>query len=124
MKKTIQTVSIMLLLAIGLSSCGVGAAYISNHNQNSTQVHLTKNNYKVVSQIQGSSAVDYVLIFGGMNKTQLYAQAYANMIKEASLDLGSRAIVNLVTEEHLGGVPPFYYTRTITVSAHVIEFTQ
>jgi hypothetical protein len=29
-----------------------------------------------------------------------------------------------VTEEHLGGVPPFYYTRTITVSASVIEFTK
>lgn len=56
-----------------------------------------------------------------MNKKQLYENAYSDMVKKADLT-GSRALINIVTEEHVGGVPPFYYTRTVTVSAHVIEF--
>ncbi|MEO9871428.1 MAG: DUF6567 family protein [Ekhidna sp.] len=45
------------------------------------------------------------------------------MVNKAELT-GSRALVNIMTEEHIGGVPPFYYKRTINVSAHVIEFTE
>ena len=112
---------ILILSLIFFYSCGVSGAYINNENQNSTQVHLTSNNYRVIDQVSGSSEVSYILIFGGMNKKQLYENAYSNMVKEANLS-GSKALVNIVTEEHLGGVPPFYYTRTITVSAHVIEF--
>ena len=104
-----------------LTSCGVSGAYIYNHNENSTQVHLSSNNYEIVDQISGSSDVSYILIFGGMNKKQLYENAYSDMVKKADLT-GSKALINIVTEEHLGGVPPFYYTRTVTVSAHVIEF--
>lgn len=114
----------IILIAVGLSSCGVSGAYIYNHNQNSTQVHLTKNNYRILEEVSGSADVDYVLIFGGLNKRQLYAQAYADMMKKANLSDGSRALVNLLTEENLAGVPPLYYKRTITVSAHVIEFTE
>ncbi|MEO9806039.1 MAG: DUF6567 family protein [Reichenbachiella sp.] len=123
MKKICYGLAIVSL-SICLNSCGVSGAYIYNHNQNSTQVHLAKNNYQIVSEVSGSADVDYVLIFGGMNRKQLYSEAYASMIREADLKSGSRAIVNIVTEEHLGGVPPFYYNRTITVSAHIIEFTE
>ena len=95
-----------------------------NHNQNTTQVQLTGNNYKVVDKISGSSSVPYVLFFGGMNKTQLFENAYSNMVSKANLMNGSKALINIMTEEHLGGVPPFYYKRTVTVSAYVIEFTK
>ena len=117
--------SFPLLLIVSLAffySCGVSGAYVYNENQNSTQVHLAGNNYHVIDQISGDSEVSYVLIFGGLNKKKLYENAYSDMIKKADLS-GSKALVNIVTEEHVGGVPPFYYTRTITVSAHVIEFT-
>ncbi|OEK03761.1 hypothetical protein BFP97_05560 [Roseivirga sp. 4D4] len=120
MKKTIQYSAIILALGL-LSSCGTSAAYINS--QTSTQVHLSNNNYEVISRVSGSSEVAYVLIFGGMNKKRLYENAYAEMVKKAELT-GSRALVNIVTEEHIGGVPPFYYERTITVSAHVVEFTK
>jgi hypothetical protein len=29
-----------------------------------------------------------------------------------------------MTEEHFGGLPPFYIKRTITVSGMVVEFTK
>lgn len=115
--------SILILLAISLSSCGVGAAYVFNHNQNATQVHLAANNFQVVGKAKGSSEVSYVLIFGGMKKRSLYENAYADMVNNANLT-GSKALINIITEEHVGGVPPFFFKRTITVSGHVVEFTK
>tara|TARA_Y100001972_G_scaffold48958_1_gene60190 strand:+ start:408 stop:776 length:369 start_codon:yes stop_codon:yes gene_type:complete len=112
----------MLLSMVGISSCGVGHAYVLNQNQNTTQVELSEPNFKVVGQVSGSSEVEYVLFFGGIKKRNLYQDAYSTMMEEAGLIGKSRAITNITTEEHLGGVPPFYSKRTITVSAHVIEF--
>ena len=106
------------------SSCGVNSALILNHNQNSTQVSLSLNNFKVVDKVSGSAEVPYILCFGGMNKTQLYENAYTSMLEKANLKGSSKAIINVITEEHVGGVPPFYYKRTVTVTANVIEFTK
>jgi hypothetical protein len=113
-----------IILLFSLNSCGVNNAFVVNTNQNSTQVSLSQANYKVVGKASGTDEVSYVLIFGGMRKKQLYANAYARMVEKADLSSGAKALTNLVTEEHVGGVPPFYYTRTITVSANVIEFTK
>ena len=123
MKKTFNTL-LMLSALIIFSSCGVGVAILENQNQNSTQVHLTQNNYTVVDKAIGSAEVDYILFFGGLQKRNLYADAYRDMVNAANLESGSRALVNVFTEEHVGGFPPFYTKRTITVSAHVIEFSR
>jgi hypothetical protein len=123
MKKIVLILSSVSML-IFLNSCGINMSSIVNHNLNNTQVQLSNNNFKVVDKISGSSEVSYVLIFGGINKKQLYENAYSAMVNKANLTTGSRALINIVTEEHIGGVPPFYYTRTVTVSAHVIEFTK
>ena len=107
-----------------LSSCGVNYAMVSNHNLNTTQVQLAGNNFKVLDKVSGSSDVMYVLGFGCMNRKKLYENAYSAMMSKANLTGSARAITNTVTEEHLGGVPPFYFKRTITVSGNVIEFTK
>ena len=121
MKKVFFTIITIFTLSF-LSSCGVNHAFLFNHNQNSTQVQLGSNNFKVVDQVSGSSKVSYVLAIGGVNKKQLFKDAYSEMVKSANL-AGPKALINVVTEEHLGGLPPIFYTRTVTVSAHVIEFT-
>lgn len=109
---------------VALTSCGVNSALVLNHNQNSTQVLLSQNNFKVAERVSGSAEVRYVLFIGGMRQTRLYANAYADMINKAGLTAGPKALTNYITEEHLGGVPPFFYKRTVTVSAQVIEFTE
>ena len=116
--------SIFLITALGamLSSCGVSAAWVLNHNDNSTQVHLANANYRVLEKVKGTAEVSYILAIGGINKKQLYQNAYADMLDKANLTDGPRALVNIVTEEHAGGFFPFYVKRTITVSAHVVEF--
>ena len=107
-----------------LSSCGVGYSIISNTNLNNTQVNLSSNNFKVVDKVSGSSEVSYVLIFGGLKEKQLFENAYSQMMTKANLATGSRAVVNVLKEEHVGGFFPIYYKRYITVSANVIEFTK
>lgn len=122
--KKIRIYSVMLLLTVLLSSCGISTALVTNHNQNATEVHLRENNFKVIDQVSGSSEEKYVLTIGGMNKRQLYENAYSTMMKKANLLNGSKAIINVMTEEHIGGFAPFFVRRTITVSAQVIEFTR
>lgn len=120
--KKIGIYSLFLVFTGILSSCGIGTALVSNHNQNATEVHLSQNNYKVIGQVSGSSEVSYVLTIGGMKKKQLYENAYSQMMKNANLINGSKAIINVTTEEHFSGFAPFYVKRIITVSAQVIEF--
>jgi hypothetical protein len=122
--KKISVYSVLVLLTAFLSSCGIGTALVTNHNQNATEVHLSGNNFKVIDQVSGSSEVTYVLAIGGMNKRQLYQNAYATMMKKANLLNGSKAIINVMTEEHVSGFAPFFVRRTITVSAQVVEFTR
>jgi hypothetical protein len=114
----------LLVLTVSLSSCGIHTALVTNHNQNATEVHLSENNFKVIDQVSGSSETSYVLAIGGMNKKQLYENAYSAMMKKANLLNASKAIINVMTEEHVSGFAPFYVRRTLTVSAQVIEFTR
>ena len=122
--KKIEIYSVLLLLVALHSSCGVNTALVTNHNQNATEVHLSGNNFKVIDQVSGSSELSYVLAIGGMNKRQLYENAYSTMMKKANLLNGSKAIINVMTEEHFSGFAPFFVRRTITVSAQVVEFTK
>ena len=122
--KNIGIYTVLLLLTAFISSCGIGAAFVTNHNQNATEVHLSENNFKVIDQVSGSSEVSYVLLIGGMDRRQLYENAYSTMLKKANLLNGSKAIINVMTEEHVNGFAPFFVRRTITVSAQVVEFTR
>jgi hypothetical protein len=122
--KNVLLYIVAVILLLFLNSCGVNGSLILNHNQNATQVHLAEKNFKVLDQVSGSADVSYVLLFGGAWRTKLYNNAYAEMINNANLVSGSKAVTNIVTEEHVGGVPPFYFKRTITVTGQVIEFTR
>lgn len=121
--KKISKYALLLLLVLAISSCGSGTAFVSNSNQNTTEVQLNRNNFKVIDQVSASSEAAYVLGIGGMRKRQIYENAYAAMMKKADLMHGAKAIINVMTEEHFSGFIPFYVRRTITVSAQVVEFT-
>ncbi len=115
---------VMVAAVATLSSCGVNTAFMGNLNNYTTQVELGENNFKTVERVTGSAEVKYIIGIGGINRKQLYANAYANMLENTDLFKGSRALTNIVTEEQIAGVPPFYVRRTVTFSAHVIEFTE
>ncbi len=54
----------------------------------------------------------------------MYERVHATMLDKAELGAGPRAMVEIVTEEPIGGSFPFYTRRTLTVSGQVIEFTR
>jgi len=109
-------------MMVVISSCGAGRAIMRNQNQSSTQVHLSENNFRMVSSVSGTAEAKYWVLIGGRKREQMYNEAYAEMVNSAELLGGPRALVNLLTEEHVGGVPPFFLKRTITVSGQVVEF--
>jgi len=111
-------------LILLLASCGVNQALVLNHNQNATQVHLTEGNFRNAGKVSGTDSVRYILLFGGAKKRSLYGNAYSAMLEAAQLGTGPRAVVNVVTEEHVGGFPPFCVKRTLTVTGQVVEFTR
>jgi hypothetical protein len=122
--KTPSTFLAALAAVLLLNSCGVNHAMMMNQNQHSTQVHLAGNNFRVVDRVHGSASVPYIIGIGGMNRSQLFEQAYTSMLEKANLKEGARVVVNVVTEEHVGGVFPFYFKRTVTVSSNVVEFNR
>ena len=46
------------------------------------------------------------------------------MLENANLIGSSKALINMTTEVHKLQVNPFFARKTITVSAHIIEFTE
>lgn len=122
--KHVKFLPLFVLALPLLTSCGVNQAFVLNTNQNATQVQLGQANFRNVGKVMGTDSVSYVLLFGGMKKKQMYQKAYANMLDKAELGSGARAVVNVVTEEHVGGVIPLFYKRTVTVSGQVVEFTR
>jgi hypothetical protein len=120
MKKQLLIVCASLMLA----SCGVNSSLLLNHNQSVSQVQLASSNFKVTGRVSGKAEVRYICMIGGLRLRQLYNDAYSELIRNAGLVGGSKALINIVNEEHVGGVPPFYFKRTLTISANVIEFTK
>ena len=113
MKKVILFGTLALLLV----SCGVSNGLTYNQNSHTTQVVLSKNNFKVVEHVKGEATNDYFLFFGGGRK------ARAEMLKNANLVGTSRAVINETVEAH--SFLFFIGTKyTVTVSADVIEFTE
>lgn len=112
------------MLAAALSSCGINYATTGNYNLNTTQVQLASNNFRVVDTLSGSASVSYIFLIGGLSEHQLYQNAYFEMMRQADMKSGSRAIANVVTEEQVSGFVPIYFTRRVTVSANLIEFTR
>lgn len=103
------------------SSCALHSGIPKNINNNSTEVVLSKNNYKVMETVQGHSKAMYVFGIGGLSKNALTAQARLNMLSKAPLIGGSKAVINEVVEvKH--SIFPFVRTYKVTVTGNVIEF--
>jgi len=116
-----------LLLLIGiaflLSSCGIHSGLTSNVNNHQTDVILAKKNYTVIDYVKGEATATYVFGLGGISKKSLIQQAKANMLLKADILGGSKAVINETVEIHQSFFP-IVTQYTVTVSAHIIEFTE
>ncbi|WP_233265954.1 DUF6567 family protein [Formosa sp. L2A11] len=116
-------VAIIVLSMTSLSSCAVHSGLVSNQNNNTTEVVLTKNNYKIIERVQGESEARYVLGFGGLKKNGLIAKAKSNMLENADIIGSSKAVIN-ETVELKQSFFPFVTKVKVIVSAYIVEFTE
>ncbi len=122
--KTIKHLSIILLTTVLLSSCGIHGANVLNTNNNLTNVTLSEKNFRVIDKVSGQSSAVYIFGIGGLSNKAMIENAKAVMLANANLKGYAKAIVNVTTENHYTLVFPFYFRKTVTVSAHVVEFIQ
>jgi len=122
--RNLKTLSLILFCSFLMTGCGFHSAMVDNINNTTTNVDLSKKNFKVVEKVSGFSTATYVLGFGGIANKSLIENAKAKMLENAGLIGGSRAIINMTTESHVTLVFPIFYQKTITVSAYIVEFTE
>ncbi len=112
---------ILALAAFGLlfSGCSVSSGHIGHGIM--TQVDLSQANYTVVDTVTGeASASRFIGI--GLSSFDLAGRAKRDMIDQANLGQGSRAVINVTIDRELSSYI-IYDTTTVYVTAEVIEFT-
>lgn len=120
--KRILTFSAIVIMAIScLSSCS-SVARASMSSQKTSEVKLTRNNFKVIGKAYGTYTATYFLGIGGLSKPTAATNAIANMYENAAL-MGPQAVIDITTSQrstsYLGIVNKIEYTASGTV----IEFT-
>jgi hypothetical protein len=115
---------VLLLASVTLSSCmGIHNALSSNENVNTTEVVLSRKNYKIVERIEGSASTYSVFGIGNHGWKTLVANARREMLLKTNLIGTSRAIINENIEINHRMI--FMVSiKTVNVSAYVIEFTE
>lgn len=122
--RTFKTLSIIIITSILMTSCGIHSAMVGNVNNNNTNVELSKKNFKVIEKVSGKSTATYIFGIGGLSNKALIEKAKFKMLENADLIGGSKAIINLTTESHISIVYPLFFQKRVTVSGHIVEFTE
>ena len=110
-------------IAFLFSSCAFHSGLTTNLNNHTTAVVLSKKNFKVIESVQGESQAMYIFGIGGLSRNALIAEARANMLSKANIVGGSKAIIN-ETVEVKHSFFPFVRLFRVTVSGHIVEFTE
>lgn len=107
-----------------LSSCAFHQEAAHNVNNLETSVQLNQKNFKVIGTVTGESEQTYFLgIIGGMSKKTLTQSAMSEMMQNADLKGGARAIINTTVQYKTQGVI-FVVKRKAIATGTVIEFTK
>ena len=123
-KKLLITFSILLLV----NNCGLMPEGYLGHSTN-TQVILSEANYKIINSVRGDATATFILGVGPSNN-RLYSRAKKDMLENANLAGGgnkSRALINITTDEQIRFVwfyIPFWFSKTVYITADVIEFKE
>ncbi|AUC76133.1 DUF6567 family protein [Olleya sp. Bg11-27] len=114
---------LLLVMTLFLSSCATHYGLPKNYNQNTTEVVLTKKNFKVVQIVKGEAQATYIFGIGGLAKNGLIAEAKAKMLKSAGMEGAARTVVNEIVEVKTSGFL-FVNKYKVIVSGQIIEFTE
>lgn len=114
---------LLLVMSLFLSSCATHYGLPKNYNQNTTEVVLTKKNFKVVQIVKGEAQATYIFGIGGLAKNGLIAEAKAKMLKSAGMEGAARTVVNEIVEVKTSGFL-FVNKYKVIVSGQIVEFTE
>ncbi|WP_232782571.1 MULTISPECIES: DUF6567 family protein [Olleya] len=114
---------LLLVMTLFLSSCATHYGLPKNYNQNTTEVVLTKKNFKVVQIVKGEAQATYIFGIGGLAKNGLIAEAKAKMLKSAGMEGAARTVVNEIVEVKTSGFL-FVNKYKVIVSGQIVEFTE
>ena len=127
MIKKINKLAIYFIVMMLFNGCGLVPAGSMMHSTN-TQVILSEANYRIINTVKGEATGNFVFGVGPFSG-RLYARAKRNMLDNANLSGGgnkSRALINITTDiQHkylLFLYFPFYFSKTVYLTADVIEF--
>ena len=87
---------------------------------NSPVVTLNQNNFKVVKHVESSATTVRVFGIGGLSKSALAKNSYADMVAKANLK-DNQAIINVSTVENVKAYV-VYAKREMVTTGVVIEF--
>ncbi|MAW74968.1 MAG: hypothetical protein CMG09_03475 [Candidatus Marinimicrobia bacterium] len=110
---------LLLYCLLFLSSCG----YNDIFDINSSGVVLNGSNYKYVKNVTGEATSTQIFgIIGIFGTKALVEEAKNKMAVEAELYSGNRALTNITIDSKVMYFLPFFTSRTVYLSADVIEF--
>jgi hypothetical protein len=118
-----KTLIFLIGMAILMPGCALHNGLTFNTNSHTTEVVLAKKNFRVTEMVQGESSATYVFGFGGLSRKAMIAEARADMLTQANMVGSSKAIVN-ETVEVKHSFFPFVRKYKVTVSGHIVEFTE
>jgi hypothetical protein len=115
-------VPFLLSAALALPGCAVHNGLTNNINQVLTNIELGEDNYQVIDYVTGYAEARYIFGLGGLKKLTLVEAAKADMYAKANLTGAAKAVINQTVETRFSFFP-FFQRVEVTVSGHVIEFT-
>lgn len=123
--KTFRFLGMALLavvLCVNLSSCSIMQEATTNQNLIQTNVVLNQKNYKVIGTVTGESKQCYILGIGGLSKKSLRESAMSDMLNNADLKGGARAIIN-ANVQYKNQFYVLWGKRKAIAHGTIIEFT-
>ena len=114
---------LLIIMSLFLTSCASHFGLPKNYNEITTQVVLTKKNFKVIKIVKGEAQATYIFGIGGLAKNGLVAEAKAKMLETAGMEGAARTVVNEIVEVKTSGFL-FVNKYKVIVSGQIVEFTE
>jgi len=114
---------LMLAIVILFSSCALHSGLTTNYNNHSTEVVLSKKNFKIIENVKGESQAMYVFGIGGHKKNAMINEARTNMLINANI-IGSPKAIIYETVETKKSLFPIVRLYKVIVSGYIVEFTE
>ncbi len=112
-------------MAVILTGCmATHKGLTTNSNVHTTDVVLSKKNFKVIARVKGEATASYFLGFGGTSRNALIEEAKTDMFSKADIIGGSKAVINETVEIRRSIYLGVIMTKKVIVSANIVEFTE